>query len=89
MKKESLKNIVSVMIENEYGKTRAEWQLIESGNSWDGTLLRKSDIHKNIYPGKSYSLLPYYGGLYPSKIEMWGAELIFVVTEQNKIYIPR
>ena len=83
------KKNIDELIKTEYGRTRAEWQLLENGKEWDGQLLRKKDIHKNLKLNKSYLLTPYYGGLYPSKLETWGRTVIFIVNEQGSILIPQ
>lgn len=75
------KKIVSELMAQKYGRTRAEWQLIEDGKEWDGSLIRKAEIHKHIKEGVKYTLLPYYGGLYQSKIEMWGEELKILINQ--------
>lgn len=58
-----------------YGKTRAEWQMYETGTEWDGSLYRKNQMYDAAKQNINYTIVPYYGGLYQGRINAFGKPL--------------
>lgn len=64
---------------DKFGRTRAEWQMYISGMDWDGCLYHKAQLYDVAVPGITYTIVPYYGGLYQTKTNSFGSPINIII----------